>query len=84
MEACPQVQVLKAGAPDTEPKPFTPQGEPLGVEFPPRVGCHARVVFQARLHLSLSYHLLPCRHEGLIQLAFRPLPEEIVPLADLL
>lgn len=42
LEACPQVQELEAGAPDMGPKPFTPQGEPLGTEFPPRVGFHAR------------------------------------------
>lgn len=44
----PQVQELEAGAPDMGPKPSTPQGEPLGTEFPPRVGFHARVVFGQR------------------------------------
>lgn len=84
LEACPQAQALKAGAPDMGPKPFAPQGEPLGVEFLPGWVVMPGVVFWAGLHLSLPHHLLPCRHEGVAQLVFRPLPEEIVPHVDLL
>ena len=58
-ELISQVQVLKVVVPNVGFKPFTPQGEAPGLEFPANCGSLHRWGFTAKLYPSLSYPL-PC------------------------
>ena len=52
-----KVQVLKAGVPDVGFKPFAPQGEAWGCEYPPNHGslCRGRVYGKNESHFNIVF-----------------------------